>query len=483
MEKEFILTQKLLTLLDSEYRWFTLAEIEEQIGVSDKTIRKIIDETKQELPPSIHIEISRGKGVILHYEKRNVAIGEVISSMYRQRTFYQLLDLLFAEGGRYSLEELADKLYMSSSSLKKLIIRLNNHELKRYRLRIAYSMPEVKGTEINIRYFYWKLYYDAYEFSGWPFAGMDQAQIHEYITAIESENDIVYFLNAKRSLSFLAAIMITRVLQGKYADVPKGHYDWESSMLHSSIAALAGALEQRYSIHLPLDEIRFLQTMFSLGQYNYYDDAKVSTMISMEKTNLVQIQEEKYQIVNHFLILALAAFPAIDMNDRFIWEIGDFFEKLRLENALPDMIAISTSSLTDYVQRECRPMYQSVKSCMQEWGQRYPGIQYNDYHLTKLTLLIGSSLRYNSKKAFLLIGEEFSIRHYVAKLIKNEIGDELIINTSIMEGLTDEMIRKHGIDFVISTFPVELNTVPVVIISTIPTKRDLENIRKELMQP
>ena len=40
------------------------------------------------------------------------------------------------------------------------------------------------------------------------------------------------------------------------------------------------------------------------------------------------------------------------------------------------------------------------------------------------------------------------------------------------------MIQKHGIDFVISTFPVELHTVPVVIISTIPTKRDLENIRR-----
>lgn len=483
MEKEFILTHKLLTLLDSEYRWFTLAEIEEQIGVSDKTIRKIIDEAKQELPPSIHFEISRGKGVILHYDKRNVAIGEIISSMYRQRTFYQLLAVLFAEGGRYSLEELADKLYMSSSSLKKLIIRLNNHELKPYHLRIAYSMPEVKGSEISIRYFYWKMFYDAYEFSGWPFTDIDQAQIHEYITAIESENDIVYFLNAKRSLSFLAAIMITRVLQGKYADVQSGSYDWENRMLHASVATLARALEQRYAIHLPLDEIRFLQAMFSLGQYNYYDEAKVSAMLSREKANLMQIEEEKYQIINDFLMLALAAFPAIDMNDRFIWEIGDFFEKLRLENALPDLIAISASSLTEYVQRDCRPMYQSVKSCMQEWSQRYPGMRYNDYHLTKLTLLISSSLRYNSKKAFLLIGEEFSIRHYVAKLIKNEIGDELIINTSIMEGLTDEMIQKHGIDFVISTFPVKLNTVPVVIISTIPTKRDLENIRKELMQP
>ncbi|XRD26567.1 hypothetical protein AABM34_09810 [Lysinibacillus fusiformis] len=82
----------------------------------------------------------------------------------------------------------------------------------------------------------------------------------------------------------------------------------------------------------------------------------------------------------------------------------------------------------------------------------------------------------------MVIGEEFSIRHYIANLIKNEIGDQLIINTSILKGLTDEMVQQQQIDFVISNFPVDLKTVPVVIISTIPSKRDLDNIRKELLQ-
>ena len=142
-------------------------------------------------------------------------------------------------------------------------------------------------------------------------------------------------------------------------------------MLHASVAALARALEQRYAIHLPLDEIRFLQAMFSLGQYNYYDEAKVSAMLSRESESHAN---RGGTISNHqsFPHAGACRVPAIDMNDRFIWEIGDFFEKLRLENALPDLIAISASSLTEYVQRDCRPMYQSVKSCMQEWSQRYP---------------------------------------------------------------------------------------------------------------
>lgn len=80
-----------------------------------------------------------------------------------------------------------------------------------------------------------------------------------------------------------------------------------------------------------------------------------------------------------------------------------------------------------------------------------------------------------------MIGEEFSIRHYIADLIKKEIGDQLILNTSIMKGLTDEIMQQNNIDLVISNIPVGLTTVPVVIISTIPSKRDLDNIRKELL--
>ena len=65
------------------------------------------------------------------------------------------------------------------------------------------------------------------------------------------------------------------------------------------------------------------------------------------------------------------------------------------------------------------PRYAGLYANMEK---AYPSILYNDFHLTKLTLLVRSGLRYKSKRAFLVIGEEFSIRHYIANLIKNEIG-------------------------------------------------------------
>lgn len=156
-----------------------------------------MEEISKQLPSTVTIEVSRGKGIVLQRDGRST-ISEVISSMFRQTIFYRLMDFLFTNVGRLSVEELSEAMFMSTSSLKKLIVQLNNDDLKAYKLRISFSTPMIKGNEMNIRYFYWKLYGDAYEFTGWPFANVDFAYINQLITNIENEDNIVYFINSKK---------------------------------------------------------------------------------------------------------------------------------------------------------------------------------------------------------------------------------------------------------------------------------------------
>lgn len=477
MDKDFLIASQFLTLLDTEQRWFTLAEIEKKLGVSDKTISKISEGISKQLPSGIKIEVSRGKGVFLQRDRRNKTVSEVISTMFKQTTFFRLMDLLFTDGGRLTLEELAEEMFMSSSSLKKLIVQLNNHVLKPYNLRITYSSPSMKGNEINIRYFYWKLYGDAYEFAGWPFTKVNFDVINQLISNIEEEKNIVYFINSKRRLSFLVAIVLERVNKGESVTISERNYPWKQGMFYFSMTNLAKKLQQMFAIELSQSEIFFMQSLFSTSQYNYYDH---SIMVKVKEAERSKNKLE-HQMVERFLSLLLKVYPNLNMNERFLWEIDEFFDKLLIDNAIPELMLNSNNNLNTYVQKECQQNYQEVQICLQEWNTAYPAVTYNDFHLTKLTLLVSSSLHYKSKKAFLVIGEEFSIQHYVAKLIKKEIGDELTINTSIMKGLTDEIVQQHNIDFVISNIPVTLKTVPVVIISTIPTKRDFDNIRKELL--
>ncbi|WP_339167869.1 helix-turn-helix domain-containing protein [Paenibacillus sp. FSL H7-0943] len=476
MDKGFNLASQLLTLLDTEYRWFTLAEIEKSLGISDKTIRKMVEEISKQLPSTVTIEVSRGKGIVLQRDGRST-ISEVISSMFRQTIFYRLMDFLFTNVGRLSVEELSEAMFMSTSSLKKLIVQLNNDDLKAYKLRISFSTPMIKGNEMNIRYFYWKLYCDAYEFTGWPFANVDFAYINQLITNIENENNIVYFINSKRRLSFLLAIVIERVAKGKCVKIDENAYPWEKGMFYFPVKTIAKRLEDKLSLEFPNSEIFFMQSMVSLSQYHYYEGSEITPMKEVE----LHKDKEEYQMGNLLLMLLAKVYPNLDMQERFILEIYGFFDKLLIENAIPEWMMISTSHLTTYVQKECQQIYQELQTCMQTWNKTYPSVLFNHFHLTKLTLIVRSSLRYKSKRAFLVIGEEFSIRHYIADLIKKEIGDQLILNTSIMKGLTDEIMQQNNIDLVISNIPVGLTTVPVVIISTIPSKRDLDNIRKELL--
>ncbi|MFS0855673.1 helix-turn-helix domain-containing protein [Paenibacillus taichungensis] len=477
MDKGFTLASQLLTLLDTEHRWFTLAEVEKSLGISDKTIRKMVEEISKQLPPTVTIEVSRGKGIVLRRDGRSETMSEVISSMFRQTIFYRLMNVLFMNVDRLSVEELAGVMFMSTSSLKKLIVQLNNNDLKAYKLRITYSTPMIKGNEMNIRYFYWKLYCDAYEFTGWPFANVDFAYINQLITNTENEKNIVYFINSKRRLSFLLAIVVGRVAQGKFVKIDESGYPWGKGMFYMPVKTLVKSLEEKFSINFPNSEICFIQSQVSLSQYHYYEGSEITPMKEVE----LHKDKEEYQMGNLLLKLLANVYPNLETEERFLLEIYAFFDKLLIDNAIPEWMMISQSNLTAYVQKECQQLYQELQTCMQTWSKAYPAVLYNNFHLTKLTLIVRSNLRYKRKRAFLVIGEEFSIRHYIADLIKKEIGDQLIINTSIMKGLSDEMMQQHQIDFVISNIPVTLQTVPVVIISTIPSKRDLDNIRKELL--
>lgn len=476
MDKGFNLASQLLTLLDTEHRWFTLAEVELSLGISDKTIRKMVEEISKQLPTTITIEVSRGKGVILRRDGRST-ISEVISSMFRQTVFYRLMHLMFMNSGRLSVEELSEAMFMSTSSLKKLIVELNNNDLQGYKLRISYSTPMIKGNEMNIRYFYWNLYCDAYEFTGWPFANIDFDYINQLITNIENENNIVYFINSKRRLAFLLAIVIERVTKEKYVTIDEKAYPWDKGMFYLPVRIIAKRLESKLSNEFPESEIFFMQSLVSLSQYHYYEGSEITPIQEVE----LHKDKDEYQMGNLLLSLLAKVYPNMDMQERFILEIYGFFDKLLIENAIPEWMMISKSHLTTYVEQECQQIYQELQTCMHTWNKTYPSVLFNPFHLTKLTLIVRSNLRYLSKRAFLVIGEEFSIRHYIADLIKKEIGDQLILNTTIMKGLTDEIMLQNNIDLVISNIPVSLKTVPVVIISTIPSKRDLDNIRKELL--
>lgn len=94
------------------------------------------------------------------------------------------------------------------------------------------------------------------------------------------------------------------------------------------------------------------------------------------------------------------AFPALNASSRFLAEIREFMDKLRIDNAIPELMAVSHSHLTRYIRDKEQPIYAAVSECMRQWQRSFPELMYNDYHLTKLTFMVSASLRYKSKRRF-----------------------------------------------------------------------------------
>ncbi|MED5015864.1 helix-turn-helix domain-containing protein [Paenibacillus chibensis] len=476
MNKEYSQLKSLLHLLDREERWFTFAEIEKELGISGKSVKRMVEEASSLLPASMRIEVSRGRGIIFHRDPHGATVQEVLAALFRETSYFRLMQLMLTNNGEASAEETAEALFMSFSSFKKWIIRLNREELRPFQLRMTYSSPSLKGSEIHIRYFLWKLYAEAYPAAGWPFPGIDDCLLDGWVTEMERELGFIYFLNSKRSLSFLMAIVVERVRRGHLIQLNGGNYAWDRNVFYGPANRLSKKMAERYRLNMTSEEVCFLQSMFALSQYHVPDGGH-------ESIGQVRAQEddEASRMAEQLISLLKDSFPLLQSGERFRAEVGEFIDKLRIEHAIPELMAVSRSHLTSYVEQAEQPIFKAVTEVMESWGKSFPAISYNDYHLTKLAFIICSGLKYRSKKAFLIVGEEFSVRHYVANLIKREIGDDLTIETSILHGLTDEIVAKHRIDFIISTIPVAVSIIPTVIVSTIPTKRDLDNIRQELL--
>ncbi|MBG9578582.1 capsule biosynthesis protein, partial [Bacillus thuringiensis] len=84
----------LLFFLLKDKNWHTFSQIANKINCSTKTIQRDIVIIKELLPPNWNLQISKGKGVILHKPAES-ACSELNSLFIRNEITFKILDMLF----------------------------------------------------------------------------------------------------------------------------------------------------------------------------------------------------------------------------------------------------------------------------------------------------------------------------------------------------------------------------------------------------
>lgn len=138
--------------------WIPTNEVSHQTGIPDRTIQKDVGEINTYISPA-RIETSVKFGIRIRYEY-NLNAFYVFSSLYRQSSRFQILEEVFINNYK-TLNELADQLSISDSTLKRKIKRLND-ELKPYEFAIDSIHMDIVGNEKKICYFYYCYFLEKY---------------------------------------------------------------------------------------------------------------------------------------------------------------------------------------------------------------------------------------------------------------------------------------------------------------------------------
>lgn len=160
-------------------------------GVKDRELSKVLDSTILTLQASLaNLQLMSGIGKV-HYEDSylkieyydNCGLQEVYQKALRESQALKLMSILFFKEFA-SLEDLAEELFISLSTLKRLITRTNSYLKKEFNIFISTRPISVVGNEHNIRLFYLKYFSEAYTITEWPFESYLNKKNHERLISL-----------------------------------------------------------------------------------------------------------------------------------------------------------------------------------------------------------------------------------------------------------------------------------------------------------
>ncbi|HGA4678725.1 TPA: helix-turn-helix domain-containing protein [Streptococcus pyogenes] len=126
----------------------------------------------------------------------------------------QLLSTLFFNEFDF-LDDLAEALFISLSTLKRLITRTNSYLKKEFGIKISTKPVMVTGDEQQIRLFYLKYFSEAYTISEWPFAEViNQNNMERLIELMVKQTDVVINFAIFQHIKILSGVSLIRFYKG-----------------------------------------------------------------------------------------------------------------------------------------------------------------------------------------------------------------------------------------------------------------------------
>lgn len=202
-----------------------VTENADAIGVKDKELSKALNISMLTLQTCLtNMQfmkevggITYKNGYITIWYHQHCGLQEVYQKALRHSQSFKLLETLFFRDFN-SLEELAEELFVSLSTLKRLIKKTNAYLMHTFGITILTSPVQVSGDEHQIRLFYLKYFSEAYKISEWPFGEiLNLKNCERLLSLMIKEVDVRVNFTLFQHLKILSSVNLIRYYKGHSA--------------------------------------------------------------------------------------------------------------------------------------------------------------------------------------------------------------------------------------------------------------------------
>ncbi|WP_229346449.1 BglG family transcription antiterminator [Halanaerobium polyolivorans] len=504
-------TNLLIVLLESKQA-FTTAELAEKLSVSARTIRSDLKKLQAWLKEKedVVLSIKPGVGVSLKIseEKRKMLKQKFSKSLdYRdpyspEKRRQLILKWLLQSDKNYTIQKLADKLYLSRTTvykdLDKVEAWLNKYNLKlerkrRYGLKIkgeeknwrkavADLLTLLKGSE-ELKHILGedeisnleesRIDLNTYQDLKLLFANIDFKKIEDILLEAEREANFLFTDETLIGLIVHLAISLERLEQGKDIEMNKEQFNKLKKKEEFEIAAfIAKKLEDKFSVPIPEAEIAYISLHILGAKYQQsIKEAKLEDIVEESNSKIVNMAKEIIDTAAKVLEVDLSrdreVLMGLILHFRAVLNRLEYGLSLRnpileeIKDNYPDVFAAAWSSSIVY--------------------EKHLGIQVSEEEIGYIALHLGAALERLTKnrKVLVVCGSGGGTAQLLAERLKRRLSGLQIEGVIAAHKLDDFSFA--DIDLIISTIPLNKEyIVPIIKISPLCTDEDIEFIQQEM---
>lgn len=466
--------------------WISLEELAEKANTTTRNLKGDLTYFRERYP-EIGIESSyQGVRLIMN---ASTGMQEFYRMMIRDNLYFQLLEEIFFNE-KYTVEDLAERLHTSPSTVYRAIETLNNY-FAQYHCTIESNPCRIVGDETYIRNLYKTYFKEAYSIFEWPFRLYNEADVDNNIHRVSSmlfksnpsEANIIDFA-FYRAIKLMVLVHVTRfhhqhrintdLVESRIVKILlKVARNFAFPKYIKSITGEPFSVDYIYQVFYPYLTKDMAFNTKSLDKIRN-KNSRVDTAIRHLENSLHMLSEElDIPIQTEHLMVALYGTSVLEEHDANSMHI--FYDRNLLFN----------KRIHRHFPHTHQRLYDIVKQFRSDLGlsDHEEKVQYMVYTLFTNweNLLSDLYTHYQRTKVLVLSDANFAHASLIKNLLSIELANNVVIDNYSGKTISIEALDSMDYDLIVSNFKLpELNNKESVVLGHYLTSQDIQRINNIL---